>query len=124
MTTVQEDLVAVLEDAGLKLYPNAVPAKDAIYPNVVYQQISSKQIRYHRRDGSDSGTAMERPRIQLSVHGRSKATVMQTAQTVKGALDFNQTDFILATRENEMDAKEIESGIYRVMLDYFIWQGV
>lgn len=108
-------LVSLLAGLGLKVYPLAVPESGAVYPNVVYQTISTVQIRSHE------GVEMERPRVQLSVHAKTYIQCVQTAQTVKSALDLNQTDFKLATKENEMDAKEVEAGIYRIMLDYFIW---
>jgi hypothetical protein len=112
--TVQITLVDILQGLGYPAYPLEVP-NNGIYPNVVYQMISNKQIRSH------SGVEMERPRMQISCWGKRYADCVTTAQTVKAALDLNQTDFKLATKENEFDVKEVKSGLYRIILDYFIW---
>jgi hypothetical protein len=115
--TIQETLVSVLTGAGLTVYPLSVPTGGS-YPNVVYQTISNRQIRSH------AGVEMERPRMQISCWAKTYAACVTTAQAVKNALDLNQADFNLATKENEIDIKEVESGLYRTVLDYFIWQGV
>jgi tRNA threonylcarbamoyladenosine modification (KEOPS) complex Pcc1 subunit len=113
--TVQETLVTLLTGEGLKAYPLSVPVRDAVYPNVVYQTISNRQIRSH------AGVEMERPRMQLSCWARTYSACVATAQTVKSAMDLNQVDFKLATKENEFDVKEVEPGLYRTVLDYFVW---
>ncbi len=112
--TTQETLVTLLSGQGLTIYPLSVPV-DGTYPNVVYQTISNRQFRSH------SKVEMERPRMQLSCWAKKYAECVATAQTVKAAMDLNQMDFKLATKENEIDAKEVESGIYRIILDYFVW---
>lgn len=116
--TVLEDVVELLTGQGLKVYPLSVPAKDAIYPNVAYQMISNREFRSH------AGAEAQRPRVQLACHGKTYASCRATAETVKAAMDLNRTDFMLATRENEFHAKEVEPEIYRIVLDYFVWQGV
>ena len=113
--TIRETVVTVLETAGLTGYPGSVPAKVGTYPCVVYQIISNKKIRTH------AGNVGERPRVQLSCYGKTLATCVATAETVKAAMDLNQTNFELATLENEQDAKEVEPGIHRVILEFFIW---
>jgi hypothetical protein len=111
--TVQATLVALLQGEGLTVYPLSVP-NNGTYPNVVYQMISNVQIRSH------SGVALERPRMQLSCWGKKYADCVSTAQAAKAAMDLNQTDFKLATKENELDARE-EAGLYRIVIDYFVW---
>lgn len=116
--TIQETLTALLAGKGLTVYPLSVPVKGT-YPNVVYQMISNRQVRSH------VGVEAERPRMQLSVWAKGQDAYLQcvaTAQTVKNAMDLNKTDFMLATKENEMDAKEVEPEMYRVILDYFVWE--
>lgn len=118
--TIQETIHQVLSAQGLKVYPLSVPKSNAVYPNVVYQTISNSQIRSH------SGVEMNKPRIQFTCWARTYEECVETAQTVKTTLSLNQTDFELATKENEFDIKELESGLYRTVLDFFIWhtQGV
>jgi hypothetical protein len=115
MTTVQEALVSLLRNEGLTVYPLAVP-NNGTYPNVCYQRVSNPQYRTH------SGVYMERPRVQLSCWGENYADCVATAQTVTAALDLNQSDFALATKENEMDAVEVETGLYRILLEFFIYE--
>ena len=114
--TPRETLVTVISGAGLPAYPLSVP-EGGSYPCVVYQYISGRQIRSH------AGGELERARLQLSCWGLSFETAQSTAETVKAALDLNQDDYLLATRENELDLKEVEPGYYRIVLDYFIWTG-
>jgi len=115
MTTVQETITSLLTNAGLTVYPLSVPASSGSYPNVVYQMITNQQIRSH------VGIEMERPRMQLSCHAKKFSECVATAQTVKTAMDLNRTNFKLATKENEFDARDVESGIYRIVLEYFVW---
>jgi len=111
---IQTTLVSLLKGEGLTVYPLAVPT-NGTYPNVTYQMISNVQTRTH------AGVDSERPRMQLSCHSKAYADCYDTAETVKSAMDLNQTDFKLATKENEFDVKEVEPGIYRIVLDYYVW---
>jgi ribosomal protein S12 methylthiotransferase accessory factor YcaO len=113
--TYRDDLVTVLDGSGLNVYPLSVP-EGGSYPCVVYQTVSNREVRYH------GGSAGNHPRIQLACWGKSLETAQTTAEAVKAVLDRNQTDFTLATRENEMDAKEVEPGYYRIILEYLIWE--
>jgi hypothetical protein len=115
--SVQTTLVTLLQDEGLTVYPVAVPTNGK-YPNVVYQRISNVQVRSH------SGVEMERPRMQLTCWAKKYADCFDVAQAVKEALDLNQTDFKLATKENEMDVREESTGLFRIILEYFIWDEV
>lgn len=112
--TVETVLINVLQQAGLTVYPLSVPA-DGIYPCVVYQRISTPQIRSH------AGVELEYPRMQLSCWGKRFSDVVSTAETVKQVLDLNRVNFKLATKESELDVKDVEPGLYRRILDFFIW---
>lgn len=114
---IEETLVNVLQTAGLTVYPGSIPARGS-YPCVVYQKISNPLIRTH------VGNALEYPRFQLTCWGRGETAASQaitTAETVKTAIDLNQIDFKLATKESELDIDETEQGLYRRILDFFIW---
>jgi hypothetical protein len=112
--TVETTIVSVLETAGLTVYPGSIPA-NGTYPNVVYQRISTAQIRSH------AGVEMERPRFQFSCWGKKYSDSLSTAQVVKNALDLNQIDFKLAVQDSELDLKDVETGLYRKVIDMFIW---
>ena len=112
--SVETELVTLLQDAGLTVYPLSIPEGGA-FPCVVYQRISTPQIRSHE------AVEMEHPRIQLACWGKTFAQAVVTAETVKTALDLNQIDFKLAVQEGELDLKEPESNLYRRVLDFFIW---
>lgn len=118
--TIQETIRALLTAQGLRVYPLSVPKSGGIYPNVVYQTISNTEIRSHE------GLEMEKPRMQFTCWAKTYQECVETAQTVKSVISLNRTDFEMATKENEFDIKELESGLYRTVLDFFIWhtQGV
>jgi hypothetical protein len=112
--TVERDLVTLLQNQGLTVYPGTIP-ENGTYPNVVYQRISTPQIRTH------AGVALEYPRFQLSCWARSYGDSLATALTVKEALDLNQVTFKLATQEGELDLMDEEAELYRRVLDFFLW---
>ena len=112
--TIETDLVALLQAQGLTLYPGSIP-ENGTYPNVVYQRITTTDIRSHK------GIEIERPRFQLSCWAKSYKTSVETAQTVKAVLDLNQIQFKLATRENEFDFPDVEAKLYRRILEYILW---
>lgn len=114
---IEEVLVDFLQDSGLTVYPDSIPAKGS-YPCVVYQRISTPLIRTHE------GNALQYPRFQLTCWGNGasgKADALQTADTVKSVLDLNQINFMLVTKEGEFDVNEPEPNLYRRILDFYIW---
>ena len=115
---IEEVIVDLLQDNGFKVYPDSVPIVGGAYPCVVYQRISTPQIRTH------AGNALQYPRFQFSCYGKGetgKSDALVTAQALKALLDLNQTDFILATKEGELDIEEIEPLMFRRILDFYIW---
>lgn len=114
-TLLEEDIVSLLTTSpALTAYALSVP-ENGTYPCVVYQRISTNPLR------TMSGNGLEKTRFQLTCWGKTLDSSLQTAKTVKTKFDLNQTNFVLATRENEFTAKEIESGLYSTVLDIFIW---
>ena len=112
--SVETDLVTLLQAQGLTLYPGSIPVNGA-YPCVVYQRISTPQVRSHQ------AVELEYPRFQLSCWAKTYKASIQTAETVKNVLDLNQTNFELATRESEFDLQDEEATLYRRVLEYFLW---
>lgn len=107
-------LKTVLDSTNYPVYALAVPT-NGTYPCIVYQRISTFQMRSH------SGNELERPRFQISCWANSYAEAKTVSEAVKTALDLNQVNFKLATKENELDDKEIETNLYRKILDFFVW---
>lgn len=108
------ELPVLLEDHGLTVYPDFAPER-VVYPIVVYQRIDTPEVRYH------GGVALEYPRYQFSCWSDDKGETIQTADRVKEALNLNQVQFKLATKEAERDVPDQEAGLYRRVLDFFIW---
>lgn len=98
---------------GVNLYPLAIPS-DATYPVASYQQISDRPIRTH------AGNAARRVRYQINCFGKTYESSNNLATTVKGLLDLNTTNFLVATKENEIQTKEAESGLYSTLIEFFI----
>ena len=111
---MEQTLVTVLETTGKPVYSLSIPANGS-YPCVVYQRISTLQYRSH------SGNELERPRFQVSCWGKTYSETKALSESVKTALDLNQVNFKLATKEEEIDEKEAETGLYRKVLDFFIF---
>jgi hypothetical protein len=107
-------LKTVLDTTNYPVYSLSVPT-DGSYPCVVYQRISTLQLR------TNEGNALEKCRFQVSCWGSSYAEAKTVSEAVKTALDLNQINFKLATKENEIDDKETETNLYRKVLDFFVW---
>lgn len=83
---------------------------------VVYQQISMVKARAH------DGGGLFRSRYQLSCYGPTFADSRNMARAIITALDGNTSDFLLSTMENMLVTKEIDSNLYRSIVDVFIWE--
>lgn len=116
MTTyLEEDVHALLTASpALTAYPLSVPT-NGTFPCVVYQRISTNPQR------TMSGNGLEKVRFQLKCWGTTYESSLGNAKAVKTKFDLNQTNFVLSTRENEFTTKEIESGLYSTVLEFFIW---
>lgn len=115
--SVETVLITLLEGEGLDVYGGAIPENKPL-PAVVYQRISTPQIRTH------VGVAMEYPRMQITIWGSKQKDVSDIAETINAVLDTNQINFKLATKENEFDITEVEPNLHRRILEYFIWTDV
>lgn len=111
---LEETLVTVLESTGKPVYSLSVPT-NGTYPCIVYQRISSFTFRSHSKN------ELERPRFQVTCWANKYSDAKSLAESVKTALDLNRVNFELATKENEIDNKETETGLYSKVLDFFIY---
>jgi len=112
---IEDTIVAMLDSAGITNYP-LVPPHDAPTPCVVYQKISMMDMRSHE------GYVAERGRWQFSCYAYTYPESKDLAETVKALFDLNQIDFELATREGEIDTPDPDTGLFRKILDFFIWK--
>lgn len=111
---IEEKLVSILQGTGVPIYPLFAPENSA-YPCIVYQRISTVPIRSH------AGPVMDRPRFQFSIWSRNYEQCVNVAAAIRTVLDLNRVDVKLATRENEFEVVEVEPGLYRKLLDFFVW---
>jgi len=102
------------------VYPLSLPEKQGIYPAIVYQRIStSSYARTH------TGDKKQRPRFQFSIYAKSYGSCRTAADALDTLMDGKSdgTNGIdLAFNDNRFDIKEVETGLFRVVLEYLIWQ--
>ena len=81
---------------------------------VVYKQISSNPIRTH------NSTVFEKTRIQIDCWGESMNISRNLADQIKDVLDLNKTNFNLAYLINDFTVKDLETGLFNTILDFYI----
>lgn len=95
-------------------YPDSMP-QGATIPGMAYQFISERPFPSH------SGAGLVRRRLQVSCWGVTRAAANTLAASVQSALAYNQTNIELITPENLVDFKDPESGLYRRIVEFFVW---
>lgn len=113
MTTAQEILYNKLDTLGTA-YPLVAPA-NASYPAMVYQKVGELPMRSH------SGASLRRHRFQIACWGRTYAEAVTLAESVYAALNLNQTGIELITAENAFEDAEPETGLYRSLVEVYVW---
>lgn len=109
--TVLSTDTAVSNIVSTRIYPLIAP-QDSAMPAVVYQRVSTVPVNSL---AGDSG--LDAVRIQISCWASTYAGAKSLAVAVKNAvLTMN------AITEMEMDDMEDETRLYRVILDFRIWQ--
>jgi hypothetical protein len=112
--TIENDVDTVLSGLGT-VYPLSMPDQNASLPCTVYQFISAAPFRSH------SSKILSRRRLQISCWATTYAAAITLSESVKAAFDLNQTNFKLATHEDERDGKEVETGLSRKILQFYVW---
>jgi len=82
---------------------------------IVYKVISSQPVRSH------SGTLFEKTHVELNCWGTNATNSQTLATNMKTLLDCNTHDFKISYLDNNFDVKEIETGLFRSILDFYIW---
>jgi len=96
-----------------RIYPVILP-QNVTLPAITYSRISGGQIN------SFSGYSnLENPRIQIDVWGVTYASVQALAALVHTAMDGATT--FGALLESDMDFYEDDTLIYRVSMDFSVW---
>lgn len=101
---------------GTRIFPLVLP-EGTEHPAIVVQRVSSGHFPSLSGDGS-----LERPRFQMSCYARSYSGAKTLAHTLKATMKASQT--IKAISDNESDMYDEPSGLYRVVVDFFIWSDI
>lgn len=106
----------ILTSNNIKWFPLVAP-HDESAPFVVYQEIPSNlNIRSH------AGDEAIRSRFQLTCWQYSYDEARQLADTVKGLFHLNVTDFEFSAVENKFDLPDPDSGLFRKILEVYLWE--
>jgi hypothetical protein len=111
--TVQVTIYHKLAAIGTA-YPDALPANPTL-PSMSYKFISLSQQRHH------GGNSLARYRLQVDCWAKTRGAANTLADSVKTALDLNQTGIELITVEQAIDFNDVETGIERRMLEFYVW---
>jgi len=97
------------------VYPLSMPP-GATLPGMCYQFISEVPMRHH------GGADMVRRRLQIACWAKTYAAAVTLADSVRAALDLNQSNIELITAENIADFKDPEAELYRRIVEFFVWE--
>lgn len=99
-----------------RLYPSVAPASAGTdRPYATYQQISGITETV-----MDARTTLVNTRMQLDIFGRDKIEIDALAESAKAAMDGASA--FKAIVSNHMDLFEEPQILYRVMVEWSIWQ--
>lgn len=112
--TIESVIVSKLASVGA-VYPVSMPP-NATLPGMCYQFISEVPMRHH------TGETMVRRRLQVSCWARTYAGAVTLGDSVRAALNLNQTNIELITAENISDFKDNEAELYRRIVEFFVWE--
>jgi hypothetical protein len=113
--TIESVIYGKLAAVGVA-YPLAMPATGATLPAMVYQFISEINMRHH------GGQDMVRRRLQVACWANTYAAAVTLGDSVKSALNLNQSNIELITAESISDFKDPEAGLYRRIVEFFVWE--
>lgn len=82
---------------------------------VVYRLVSSVPYYDHSRK------IYEKCRYSFDCYGTNLVNAKALGVIVKSLFDLNRTDFMFSQQIGEVHIKDIESGLYRDIVDFYIW---
>lgn len=112
--TIESVIAGKLAAVGA-FYPVTMPT-NATLPGGCYQFISEVPYRHH------GGEDMVRRRLQVSCWANSYAAAVTLGDSVRAALNLNQTNIELITAENISDFKDAEASKYRRIVEFFVYE--
>ena len=112
--TVENDIVNLLNTTGYLTYHLVLPESPTL-PAMVLQRISTIPDRTH------NGNSIEKARFQVTVWAKKFDECRTLALSIKNKMDLNQSNFELATKENEIDIVENETKLFSTILDFYVW---
>lgn len=117
---IQEELYTLLTTATSpqlsQVYPIVIP-QQATYPAIRYVRITSTREMNH-----DEVESWVRSVFQIDCYGNSYNAALDTAETVKGALnDYTGGTIQKARLDFEAESLEDDTDLYRVMQQFTIW---
>lgn len=96
-----------------RVYPVWLP-QDVTLPAICYSRVSGGQV-----NSLTGYSGLENPRIQIDVWGEAYSTVQTLAALVHAAMDGATT--FGALLESDLDFYEDDTLIYRVSMDFSVW---
>lgn len=114
--TIESVIASKLAAVGAA-YPLAMPP-GATLPGMCYQFISESVMRHH------GGQDLVRRRLQVSCWAKTYAAAVTLADSVRSALNLNQTNIELITAETISDFKDAEAELYRRIVEFYVWNEV
>lgn len=113
--SMESDVHAALASVGAT-YPGGLPVNPTL-PSTSYKFMPGTQFRSHQ------GSSLVRRRLQVDCWARTYTAAVTLSYSVITALDLAKGSFKLITLENPgTDLPEIEAGIQRKMLEFYVWQ--
>lgn len=112
--TIDSVIASKLASIGT-FYPLKMPNQGATLPGGCYQFISEVPMRHH------GGNDMVRRRLQVSCWGRTYASAITLADSVKAALNLNQSNIELITAETISDFIDEKAQLYRRIVEFYVW---
>jgi hypothetical protein len=113
MATKLETLVSLITSGSTSIYAYEKPKGNNAC--VVYKLISTNPVR------TFSKTAFEQNRVQLDCWGATMTSSRALALKMKTSLDRNMTSFTLSYLINDFTVKDLETGLFVSILDFYIW---
>ena len=115
MTTKLETIASLISTSSgsPKCYPYERP--NGTNECVVYKQISNVPIRSH------DGVLLYKTRIQLTCWSDTLAKCRTLALKMFNLFENNKTNFVLSINIDDIIDKELESGLFKSYLDFYIY---
>lgn len=115
MTTKLETFASLISTSSGSPACYAYERPNGVTDCVVYRLISTVPIKSH------NGIIGGKNRFQLTCWGDTLAKSRALADSMKTILDLNKTNFTLSWLTNDFTDKDIESGLFKSYLDFYVF---